>query len=221
MKSKIVSTALVILFIVAFQSKETPYFEGSIIYVISTISENDSKTGKDFLKEEVHIKSSFYKFKITGGSVSETNFGEVIANTKDSSRYSVNHFTQTKQELGMEQNAEEYRLKSLKLIHAKDSVLGYRCKKYEIYRRDYLTGADLVEYVWVAEDLKISNPSLLAKIFGYQNTLLKDGSLPGIIMKSETINLDSSITTIQVTEVRPMDLEDKIFSVPTTYAIIN
>ena len=221
MKLSVVLTVLSILFTVAFQSRETSYFEGSITYVINSISEDGLDADREPLINEVYIKPSFYKFKINGRDVSEIAFGEVIASAIDSSRYSVNHFTHTKQNLGMEQNVKKHRLKSLKFMHMKDSILGYHCKKYEIYRMDHLTGIDLIEHVWIAEDLKISDSLILAKIFGYQNSILRDGSLPGIVMKSETMNSDGSVTTIQATEIRPMSLEDRIFSVPISYTTVN
>ena len=221
MKSNIISIALIVFVTVAFQNKETTYFEGKITYIINTIGKDGSELDKEPFKQDVYIKPPFYKFKLTGGSVSEVNFGEIIANSKDSSRYNVNHFRQTTQNLGMERNGEEYRLKSVNFIHANDSVLGYRCKKYEIYQKDHLSGAEMVKYVWIAENLKLKNLPLLAKIFGYQNTLLKDGSLPGILLKSENINLDHSITITQATEVKPMDLEEEIFNVPVTYTEVS
>ena len=222
MKPKVVLATLIISFAVAFQNKEeSAYFEGKITYVVDRIDENGSEPDKKPLKQEIYIKAPFYKFKLTGGPVNEISFGEVIANSKDSSRYNVNHFNQTKQELGMEKNAEEYRLKSVNFLHAQDSIVGYHCKKYEVYQKDFLSGAEMVNYIWVTEDLKVKDSHLLAKIFGYQNTLLKDGSLPGILLKSETINLDHSVTIIQATEVQPMDLKEEIFSVPVTYTEVS
>jgi hypothetical protein len=83
---------------------------------------------------------------------------------------------------------------------------------------DYFTQSPLKSSLWVAEDLKIRNLPLLARIFGYRNTVIKDGSFNGMILKYEMekgINLESLL--IQASEVKPMELEVSEFLVPSMY----
>jgi len=213
-------TFILLTFLIASNQFNKPeYFEGKIIYSMLTAGNYGSiSPNVNSSEQEVYIKGTFFKFKSTKGIVSEVNLGEVIANSEDSSRYSVNHFTQTAISLGMERNAAAYKPKAVEYLHSNDSILGYECKKYKILQRDFLSGEDKIKHVWVAKDLKIKNLPLLAEIFGYQNTILKDGSLPGIILRSELVNENGDVQNlIKAKEIVPMPLEHTVFEVPDYY----
>lgn len=62
------------------------------------------------------------------------------------------------------------------------------------------------------------NLPLLGKIFGYRNTLIKDGSFRGIALKYESYGSDGSVSMMtEAIEVKPMALDSSVFAVPTMY----
>ncbi len=87
-------------------------------------------------KQEIAIKESLYKFKVIEGR----DFGEVIVNTQDTTRVNVDHMNKVVTSLGMA-DPEGFVPKKIDFVHDQDSVLGYRCKKYEVLQKDFLNRA--------------------------------------------------------------------------------
>jgi hypothetical protein len=118
----------------------------------------------------------------------------------------------------MERVSEAYLPIEIKFLHNQDTLLGYSCIKYEMLQLDFYTQAPLKSYVWIAEGISVKNLPLLGRIFGYQNSLIKDGSLNGLALRYESEGtLNSDALVIQATEVNPIILEKSAFEVPPMY----
>jgi hypothetical protein len=83
---------------------------------------------------------------------------------------------------------------------------------------EYYTQQKTLGYVWVTEQLPVVNLPLLAKIFGYRNSSLKDGSLGGITLKFESMRPDGSVgSRLEAIRVEHKQLDQSVFAVPTMY----
>lgn len=162
---------------------------------------------------------SFYKFNMeVKSSGVNLSFQEVIANTQDTSLYNVDHFKKQVALLGTEEASTAYLPLEIELLHAQDTILGYPCKKYRILQLDYYTQTPVNNYLWVSEDLPIKNLPLLARIFGYRNTLLKDGSLGGMTLKCESEGTPQSpALVVQAIGIERKDLKESDFELPIMY----
>lgn len=192
-------------------------FEGRITYEHLTPS-SDGKLvlSKSLGRVSYFFKDSLYKHEYIGGDYD--HFGKIIVNVNDTTRFRVDDVKKTVVSLGVENSYEPYLPKEVKLIHASDTILNYPCKKYELLQKDYISQGEKKVYVWVAEDLKFVNLPLLGKILGYRNSVIRDGSLGGIVLKYELRNFDGTPKLItKAIEVSPMQLPDETFLIPTNY----
>ena len=208
---------LIWLSIPFFQDPPSAYFEGKIVYESFTMHEDGNLSPSPYVTiQEIYFNESLYKRECIEGKLKY--FGEIIVDTQDTTRFSVNHFEKIVKPLGPSQEDKAYLPLEITFKHANDTILGYPCKKYEIIQKDWYTGSIMKSYLWVAEDLQVMNLPLLGKIFGYRNSLIKDGSLGGIALKFESRTMDDSVNLIIIaTEVVPMDLDRSHFAVPTVY----
>ncbi|MEK6478110.1 hypothetical protein WJR50_11265 [Catalinimonas sp. 4WD22] len=200
--------------------KQPDYFEGRIIYESLSEDEHGKLVPSKYIgKQEYFYKDTFYKFILHDREGRDgRNLTEIIVNTADSSRFSVHHRERTKTSLGMEAASEAYLPLEVNFIHAEDTLLGYPCKKYEMLQLDFYTQTKLRSYLWVAEDLAVKNLPLLGKIFGYRNTLIKDGSLEGIILKYQSeATASTKGLVIQATQIDPVELDFSEFAIPAMY----
>jgi hypothetical protein len=207
---------------ISYQTNQNDYFEGKIIYESFNRDEEGELVPAEVLGRQEHFfRDNFYKFSMeVKGGMANLSFREVIVNTKDSTRYSVDHFNKEYTSLGMEETSTAYLPMELDLLHAQDTILGYPCKKYKILQLDYYTQTPSYSYLWVTEDLSIKSLPILAKIFGYRNTLIRDGSLNGIILRYESENtITSEALVVTATEVTPKQLDVSDFIVPSMYSM--
>jgi hypothetical protein len=166
-----------------------------------------------------YYKNTFYKIAYFNNKTFEdASTMEIIVNAADTSRYVVKHQERVTESLGMENNSDNYIPQEINLVYENDTILGYPCKKYELLQLDYYNQQKTKSYIWVTEKLKVANLPLLAKIFGYRNSSLKDGSLGGITLKYETLRPDGSVgSRLEATRVEPIKLDQSVFAVPTMY----
>ncbi len=202
----------------AHAQRQTPnYFEGKIVYEMFGTEKSGRLTpSKEVGRQEYYFKDVLVKFEIIEGRYMQ--LGEIVVNTQDTTRFNVNHYKKMVTPLGPEPHDASYFPKEITFVHAEDTILGYPCKKYKVLQKDFYSGRDLISYLWVAESLEVMNLPLLGEIFGYRNTLFKDGSLGGIALKYESLNPDGSVNlVVKATEVFPMKLEQSHFAIPTAY----
>ncbi len=208
-------------FAALWQSQGKAYFEGKVIY---TQLEKDRYgamvPGRTLARTEASFKDTWYRYSVLDGSHAMLEAGDIIVNTAASTRYNVNSATYTATSLGVEPVMQGYTPIEITLMHDQDSVLGYPCRKYKVVQRAFIDGADKTSYVWAAKDLKVANLPLLAKMFGFQNTLLRNGSFGGLTLKVEVLAPDGSTALlISAVEVKPERLGDDLFQIPNSYKL--
>ncbi|WKN29772.1 DUF4412 domain-containing protein [Porifericola rhodea] len=211
-----------ILFFLSFyvQDANPELFEGKIVYKSLTKDfEGKLIPSRTLNGQTFYYKDTFYKFVYPRN---ETLTGppsmEVIVNTQDTTWYTIHHADKEYRSLNMETGSEAYLPRKIHFIHANDTILGYPCKKYELIQLEFYNQQEVKSYIWIAEELKVMNLPLLGKIFGYRNTLIKDGSLGGIALKYESLGSDGSVSMLtEAIEIKPMTLDSSDFAVPVMY----
>ncbi|MEM9674555.1 MAG: DUF4412 domain-containing protein [Bacteroidota bacterium] len=206
--------------LLGFQHPKVEHFEGVVEYRLLTKNcEGEFVPMQSVGKLKNYYRDTFYKVAyFSNKTFEESSTMEIIVNTADTSRYVVKHQERLAESLGMEGNAEDYVPHRVRLVHENDTILGYSCKKYELLQLEYYTQQKTLSYVWVTEQLTVANLPLLAKIFSYRNSSLKDGSLGGITLKFESTRPDGSIgLRLEAIRVEPKGLDQSVFAVPTMY----
>ena len=214
------NTLILACILFCFQDVESDYFEGVVEYKSFTKNhEGNFVPSRSGSKLKNHYKGTFYKVAYLGNKLfDDASTMEIIVNTADTSYYVVKHQEKVAKSIGIEGDFEDYIPYKVSLIHQNDTLLGYHCKKYEFVQLEYFTQKETVNHLWVSEKLKVANLPLLAKIFGYRNSVIKDGSLKGVVLKFESIEPDGSVRSrMEATNVEPMELDQSIFAVPTMY----
>ncbi|WP_162428448.1 DUF4412 domain-containing protein [Pontibacter pudoricolor] len=203
------------------RGQDSVYFEGKVIY--TQLEKNGYGVmvpGKTLSKTEALFKNTWYKYSVLEGSPAMHRAGDIVVNTADSTRFNVNNSTYTATSLGMEPVMQGYAPKEITLVHEQDSVLGYACRKYKVIQRAFIDGVDKTSYVWTAKGLKVANYPLLAQLFGYQNTLIKNGTFDGVTLKVEVLSQDGSPElVISAVEVNPAKLDKSLFEIPKDYRL--
>jgi len=201
------------------QGQQADYFDGKVIY---THLENNGYgalvPGKNVSKTEALFKDTLFRYRLMDGLLSVHSLGDIVVNTADSTRYNVNSAAHTATSLGKEPIMQGYLPKEIILVHEQDSVLGYACRKYRVIQRAFIDGVDKTSFVWAAKDLKVANLPLLAEMFGFQNTLFRQGTFEGVTLKVEVLGPDGSPElVISAVEVKRVKLEHTLFQVPQSY----
>ena len=202
------------------QHPKEEYFEGVVEYrLLTKNSEGALVPMRSVGKLKNYYQDTFYKVAyFSNKTFEEASTMEIVVNTADTSRYVVKHRERLAKSLGMEGGSEDYVPHRVRLVHENDTILGYPCKKYELLQLEYYTQQETLGYVWVTEQLTVANLPLLAKIFGYRNSSLKDGSLGGITLKFESTRPDGAVgSRLEATRVEPRELDQSVFAVPTMY----
>ena len=216
----LITASLLACILFCFQDTKPEYFEGVVEYR-SLTKDNEGKfvPSRSASKMKNYYKDTFYKVAYLGSKTfNDASSMEIIVNTADTSYYVVKHQERVAEPIGMESNSQNYIPKKVRLIHENDTLLGYPCKKYEILQLEYYTQQETITYLWVTEKLAVANLPLLAEMFGYRNSIIKDGSLGGIALKYESIDPDGSVgSRMEAISVEPKKLDQSTFAVPTMY----
>ena len=216
----LINTSLLACILFCFLDTKPDYFEGVVEYKLLT-KDHEGKfiPMRSISKLTNYYKGTFYKVAYFGNKTFvNTSTMEIIVNTADTSRFVVKHQERVAKSLGMEGNSKDYIPHKVRLIHEYDTILGYPCKKYELLQLEYFTQQETLGYIWITKKLTVANMPLLAKIFGYRNSSLKDGSLGGITLKYESTRPNGSIgLRLEATSVEPKKLDQSTFAVPTMY----
>jgi hypothetical protein len=188
-------------------------FEGVITYQIKVTGENaDQMAAFMPTSYEYKVSGSNLKFKMVGGMTAAI-MGDIVINGKTNEVYMVKANEKTAY-LFPENDAEDADTPKPKIEKQNETseIVGYTCQKYKVTTRGE-DGADMVQYMWITDQIKISKPADRKNSGG----IFVEG-MDGFPLKiqSETMGMNMVMT---VSEVNKKAIPASEFQIPSDYEV--
>ncbi len=202
----------------AFQSENNSaqpdlYFEGNVIF-------NHSSRGQIHSVTSLFFKGDDFRFKAIQAPtfLKEANIeiADVIFNTKDFTRAKIKHGERTVEFLEKEE-VKDWQKPRVEITNEWIEVLGYRCRKYIVKRNNPDFDVEDIFWLWIAEELKISNPSSYAHFNGWNTNLSYVSKFTqGLMLRSDKLDEKGNIRSVkEAVEVIRGVIDLKEFQIPT------
>jgi Domain of unknown function (DUF4412) len=149
---------------------------------------------------------------------------DMVLDSKNEAIFKVNHEHRTIKRMA-ERKISEFTTLEFKKI-GEEKVLGYNC---DVFFLKYIDKLETIKEIinappdtlacmyYIAQELKINKPKVLAKLQGHGNTKLLDGRFEGITMKVIQKHTNGESLLMEVVKLEKADVEEKIkFSSYTT-----